>query len=459
MEGDAEVTRRIKAAVDGLLFESSPSARAGSPSGGAVGRAERLVRAVDEAALHPLVRARLEADQRRTPDGDAGARGGERVSTARPWSREDFWGRLRTFRAATWFARPAPVSPPECARHGWANVGPDRLGCGSCGARCVMEAPPDLGAAREQAEQLVAGHAAKCAWREEACAASLAHFPPLPGKVLHDGFRGRVEDLMGATMGAGVLRVVLEAGELPDDVAEVAEEAARRVLLRADKMRQEDAGSFAGEGEGEEERPQAPEGELPGEPSADRVSARALGLLAVTGWEVRRDGTRSGSGSGSATGSASGTASKGPGAVLWCAVCGRSAGLWNFWDSDGPRESKRRRRTSVDARDEAGEFHPVHEHASYCPWVASHSAGTSRPATTSGWQNLSLALAARQGVTLAWASAGAAAAASPGAAAARSPCPTPAPAMDPVDVLVTVKKILHGVGAKRPPSHAIHARN
>jgi C3HC zinc finger-like len=37
--------------------------------------------------------------------------------------------RLRSFRPATWFCKPAPAGPIECARRGWVNAGQDLLSC------------------------------------------------------------------------------------------------------------------------------------------------------------------------------------------------------------------------------------------------------------------------------------------------------------------------------------------
>jgi len=48
---------------------------------------------------------------------------------ARPWEREDLWRRLRTFRAGSWFCKPPPAGPVECARRGWVNAGQDLLSC------------------------------------------------------------------------------------------------------------------------------------------------------------------------------------------------------------------------------------------------------------------------------------------------------------------------------------------
>ena len=53
----------------------------------------------------------------------------EGAPKARPWERSDLVRRLRSFRPATWFCKPAPAGPTECARRGWVNAGQDLLSC------------------------------------------------------------------------------------------------------------------------------------------------------------------------------------------------------------------------------------------------------------------------------------------------------------------------------------------
>jgi hypothetical protein len=55
--------------------------------------------------------------------------GDEGAPKARPWERGDLVRRLRSFRPATWFCKPAPAGPIECARRGWVNAGQDLLSC------------------------------------------------------------------------------------------------------------------------------------------------------------------------------------------------------------------------------------------------------------------------------------------------------------------------------------------
>lgn len=46
---------------------------------------------------------------------------------ARPWSREDYNKRLRSFQATTWPCKWKEISAVECARRGWICVGYNRL--------------------------------------------------------------------------------------------------------------------------------------------------------------------------------------------------------------------------------------------------------------------------------------------------------------------------------------------
>ncbi len=41
------------------------------------------------------------------------------IPRCRPWDYADFSCRLGSFTTLNWFARPAEVSPMQCARHGW----------------------------------------------------------------------------------------------------------------------------------------------------------------------------------------------------------------------------------------------------------------------------------------------------------------------------------------------------
>jgi hypothetical protein len=58
-----------------------------------------------------------------------------------------YLARIDSFTVSRWFAKPAALSPLECARYGWKTTAPDRLECSLCAARliCVIgqgEHPP-----------------------------------------------------------------------------------------------------------------------------------------------------------------------------------------------------------------------------------------------------------------------------------------------------------------------------
>lgn len=60
----------------------------------------------------------------------------------RPWDRADLLRRLQGYKAQTWFAKPAAIAPPHCARHGWCNVDADTLQCDFCRAKLICRVPP-----------------------------------------------------------------------------------------------------------------------------------------------------------------------------------------------------------------------------------------------------------------------------------------------------------------------------
>lgn len=99
--------------------------------------------------------------------------------------------------ARTWFCKPAPVSPLNCARRGWENLGVDRLGCESCSATLTFAVKAGLSAAERKiaadkfAGKLESGHDDLCPWRGKTCNVSLAAFPPLSQAVIEVIARGR----------------------------------------------------------------------------------------------------------------------------------------------------------------------------------------------------------------------------------------------------------------------------
>lgn len=94
---------RLKAALDGLIY--LPSLQAGGDAGGTP----------------------TEAPSSASP-GSAVAAAGAPV-LCRPWDRADLLRRLQSFRAASWFCKPAPLGPVPCAMRGWINAATDTLKC------------------------------------------------------------------------------------------------------------------------------------------------------------------------------------------------------------------------------------------------------------------------------------------------------------------------------------------
>jgi len=45
---------------------------------------------------------------------------------------------------STWFVKPDLLSPVECARYGWINIGEDWLKCGYCGERMLVKITPNI---------------------------------------------------------------------------------------------------------------------------------------------------------------------------------------------------------------------------------------------------------------------------------------------------------------------------
>eukprot|EP01024_Parvocaulis_polyphysoides_P048881 TRINITY_DN4688_c1_g1_i1.p2 TRINITY_DN4688_c1_g1~~TRINITY_DN4688_c1_g1_i1.p2 ORF type:complete len:129 (-),score=9.83 TRINITY_DN4688_c1_g1_i1:398-727(-) len=78
------------------------------------------------------------------------------------------FSRLTSFQAFSWFGKPQPLSPIECARRGWINETVDTLKCQLCEERIFV--PPEYFSNQKNYEKnlkqsvtsLVANHSAKC---------------------------------------------------------------------------------------------------------------------------------------------------------------------------------------------------------------------------------------------------------------------------------------------------------
>lgn len=80
--------------------------------------------------------------------------------------------RLLTYKPSTWFAKPAALSPTDCASRGWVNSRLNTLDCVSCRAKLVCLLPASLrGAMLDNAvthyeSMLFTAHKTGCFWRQ-----------------------------------------------------------------------------------------------------------------------------------------------------------------------------------------------------------------------------------------------------------------------------------------------------
>ena len=122
----AALTARVRAALSGVDAEAIDAA----------GQAER--------SSAPAAAAAAAAGP-----SPAGAPTGATYA-CRPGDCGDFFRRLASYKASTWFGKPAAAGAEPAARRGWRNVGRDLLGCETCGARLSFALPAGWG--RELAE-------------------------------------------------------------------------------------------------------------------------------------------------------------------------------------------------------------------------------------------------------------------------------------------------------------------
>ncbi|XP_064606063.1 zinc finger C3HC-type protein 1-like [Liolophura sinensis] len=107
------------------------------------------------------------------------------------WDKDAFDRRVETFTTVNWLAKPADVSPLECARYGWENTGADMMKCVSCKAILCGQLPkwksPDLyrDCHRKLRTSLVETHKDACPWRNN----------PSPASFLTICFENREETL------------------------------------------------------------------------------------------------------------------------------------------------------------------------------------------------------------------------------------------------------------------------
>jgi len=87
-----------------------------------------------------------------------------------PWSREDFFARVKTFGQVKWFGMPVEIGPYECARHGWTCIGQNYITCTHCQASLSVNLNNHYGIQLDQLvkhfqDKLSTAHQADCPWR------------------------------------------------------------------------------------------------------------------------------------------------------------------------------------------------------------------------------------------------------------------------------------------------------
>jgi hypothetical protein len=88
-------------------------------------------------------------DAQDTAPADASAQdcvmqgGTESIERCRPLNLTDYRNRLETFCGPWWFNMPLGISPIQCARRGWVNIGQDTLECRCCSEQLVVTSRGD----------------------------------------------------------------------------------------------------------------------------------------------------------------------------------------------------------------------------------------------------------------------------------------------------------------------------
>ena len=230
---------------------------------------------------------------------------------SRPWSRDDYFARVKTFKPSYWFAPPRQLSPMVCARFGWVCDTTDTLACRCCESRITYRAPVSDSDGEWTAtidaftRRLSDAHTPECPWRKEVCPSGFLEFPPSDGDELFASFILRLRDL---------IRYQRETSWLP---------------------RVQSAARLAPEGQLQELDVDSPSprnlAALAGFPQTCADTAHAACMLALFGWSIRISNAQHGP---SSTGSSSPVGPMAPSGdcngVLQCDLCGRTCGVWNF---------------------------------------------------------------------------------------------------------------------------------
>lgn len=227
----------------------------------------------------------------------------------RPWHRGDLLQRLSTFKTTKWFAKPAPLSAIQCARHGWSNIAVDTLECEVCKQRIVIATPLEIVPAgidnptvAQLASSLPLAHSSRCGWRDNPCHASVAD--PVVASPANT-----VKDL--AQRYNSIITSKVEVTLVED--AEIA--------AICEKLKQSSAFS--------------------------RFPDLTAFVLALFGWSADERKDR-----------------------LCCRECTRVVGVWNFEQKKAPSiGSKRPHQEGGGSHQDLAAFDPVKEHYSYCSWI------------------------------------------------------------------------------------------
>ena len=314
----AAVGKRAREALDSLLYTGASEGAGGGGADDARGEGNHVVEGggvvAGTAGLAPAAFS------------PAGEPLGAPPASCRPWDRSDLLLRLATFRARTWFAKPAVCSAGACARRGWHNVSQNVLECATCKAQLAYVVPAGLPRAEALkraerfAKQLGSAHADGCGWRTEECPETLAAFPRLDSSALAREFAARV----------GALDSAIESAPLVDETA----------MARA--VGGDESAAKALEALLADERPDQPPPAI-GEGGVVRPAAyrRALRALALAGWQATPlpyavlsptasapAGRRKGADVAFAP--VDDAAHERPAVALRCTMCGAVAALWAF---------------------------------------------------------------------------------------------------------------------------------
>lgn len=247
--------------------------------------------------------------------------------SGRPWDRGDLFRRLKTFRPATWFAKPESLSASECARRGWENTDVDKITCESCHAVVSCPIPPQLlpdeasKAGEQSRERMTKAHDLSCPWRGTVCSKSLLRFPEMPRNVMLYDFKDRLEGMLQLVCVPPLSKDAIDvlcSGALGQFVKMLAAQGPQEVLNDS----YESVGDLI---------PEASEENLIQGNAVykkDKYLQR-LRIIALCGWSLEVL-------SPNPTASHHGTI--GPeSSALVCGLCGAKAGLWMFFPNCKPQ--------------------------------------------------------------------------------------------------------------------------